>query len=290
MENKNQHWITRSYLAGWIDPNTPPGQEGYVWVFNKGGSTVKRKAPKNIFCEPDFYTRRADDGSRDLTLEATLCQIENAFIRLCRNKIDKLQDLSNEEILEIIMFAATMMYRTKLHRNKEKALWDHVLEIMDDMAEKIKTNPTRHFPQFQSSNFENSLSHEEVKKIAQEPIQSALPVATKVIAKILAQMNIYILCTENTPGFITSDNPCIMFDPLYSSKYLALGCPSIEITLPISPKQLIIFFWSDSNQPAEYAYTIPKDELVDEFNRRTRFFSEEYFVVNENIKKDFWLQ
>lgn len=290
MQNKNQHWITRSYLAGWIDPNTPSGQEGYVWVFTKDGSTVKRKAPKNIFCEPDFYTRRANDGSRDLTLEAALCQIEDAFIRLRRNKLANIQDLSSEDMLEIIMFAATMMYRTKLRRNKEKAHWDYALGIMDDMAEKIKTNPPRPRPQFQSTNFENSLSHEEVKKIAQEPIQSALPVAGKVIAEILAQMNIHILCTQNMPGFITSDNPCIMFDPLYSSEYLALGCPSIEVTLPISPKQLIILFWGDRNQPPEYAYTIVKDEVVDEFNRRTRFFSEEYFVVNENTKKDFWLQ
>ncbi len=110
------------------------------------------------------------------------------------------------------------------------------------MAEKIKINPTKPLSRFQSSNFQGSLSHEEIRKIAQEPIQSTLPAAAKVIAEILAQMNIHILCTEGNPGFITSDNPCIMFDPLYSSEYLALGCPSIEVTLPISPRQLIIFF------------------------------------------------
>ncbi|WP_198009993.1 DUF4238 domain-containing protein [Legionella tunisiensis] len=120
MQNKNQHWITRSYLAGWIDPATPLAQEGYVWVFNKDGSTAKRKAPKNIFCEPDFYTRKTDDGSRDLTLETALCRIENAFIRLRRDKLENLQDLFGKDIFEIIMFASTMMYRTKLRRDKEK--------------------------------------------------------------------------------------------------------------------------------------------------------------------------
>jgi hypothetical protein len=286
----NQHWITRAYLVGWIDPTAPSDQEGYVWVFNKDGNNAKRKAPKNIFSEPDFYTQKTDDGLRDLTLETNLCRIEYDFIRLRRNKLESFHDLSIKDISEIILFASTMMHRTKLRRNKEKKHWDYVLEVMDDMAEKIKINPIKPISQFQPSMFQGSLSHGEVKKIAQEPIQNALPVAAKVTAEILAQMNIHILCTENTPGFITSDNPCIMFDPLYSSEYLGLGCPSIEVTLPISPKQLIIFFWGDRTQPCEYAYTLVKDEVVDDLNRRTRFFSEEYFVVNKNTKKDFWLK
>lgn len=290
MQNKNQHWITSAYLAGWIDPDTPSEQEGYVWLFNKDGNTAKRKAPKNIFSEPDFYTRKAIDGSRDLTLEANLSRIEKAFIKVRRDKLESFQDLSVENISQIILFVATMMYRTKMRRNKEKEHWNYALKVMDDIAKKIKRNPIKPLSQPQSSNFENYLSHEEVRKIAQEPIQNALPVAAKVVAEILAQMSIHILCTENTPGFITSDNPCIMFDPLYTSEYIGLGCPSIEVTLPISPKQLAIFFWGDREQPPEYAYTIVKDEVVDEFNRRTRFFSEEYFVVNENTKKDLWFQ
>jgi hypothetical protein len=120
MNNKNQHWITCSYLEGWIDPNTPPGQDGYVWMFSKNGDTSKRKAPKNIFSETDFYTQRTSDGSRDLTLEGELSTIESNFITTRRHKLDSIQNLNSEDILSIIKFASTMMYRTKIRREKEK--------------------------------------------------------------------------------------------------------------------------------------------------------------------------
>jgi hypothetical protein len=53
LKHKSQHFIPRSYLAAWRDPETPEGQEPYVWRFSKDGSQSKNKAPQNIFTETD---------------------------------------------------------------------------------------------------------------------------------------------------------------------------------------------------------------------------------------------
>ena len=51
-----QHYVPRCYLAGWVDPSTPAGQEPYVWVFNRGERKGRKKAPSNLFTETDLYT------------------------------------------------------------------------------------------------------------------------------------------------------------------------------------------------------------------------------------------
>lgn len=283
MENKNQHWVPKSYLKAWVDPHLPKGRKGQVWVYSKAGDSWETKSPNSIFSEPDFYTKTDHDCSRDLTLEKSLGTIENDFLTLRRKKLASIQDLTNEDILKIITFVSTMMYRTKLRRDKEKQRWSHVLQVMDDLAEQMKINPVKPLPHLQQPDSKYSLSHADVKKFAREPIQSALPLAAEVIANILIKMNMHILNTTNETSFITSDHPCIMFDPLFSSDYLALGCPSIEVSFPISPKQLVVFFWGNPNESREYAYTAVKENVINDFNNRARFSCEKYFITNKKL-------
>ena len=56
-ENKNrgprdQHFVPRCYLSEFTDPNTPEGQEPYVWVFDKDGNNPKRRLPKIYLPKP----------------------------------------------------------------------------------------------------------------------------------------------------------------------------------------------------------------------------------------------
>lgn len=279
MENKNQHWIPASYLKAWVDHTLPTGRKGQVWVHAKDGRSCETKSPKSVFNEPDFYTKEGQNGSRDLTLENSLCTIENDFITLRRKKLDSLKDLIFEDIINIVIFISIMLHRTKLRRDHEKRQWGHALKIMDDMAERIKKNPSQSFIPPQSFNSGSSMSHEDVKKVASEPIQSVLLTASRATVDILIKMNMHVVCAPENSSFITSDHPCVIFDPLYSSKHIALGCPSIEITFPLSPKKMVIFFWGDRSKEPEYAYMKAEADVVDEFNRRTRFFCDEYFVA-----------
>ena len=81
MEKKNQHVIPECYLKAWGDPATPEDYTPYVWVHTRDGSSTRRRAPKKLFTETDFYTVKLDDGSRSLVIEDSFSVIEDRFAR-----------------------------------------------------------------------------------------------------------------------------------------------------------------------------------------------------------------
>jgi Protein of unknown function (DUF4238) len=87
--HKTQHWIPRSYLRAWADPNGPAAHKSYVHVFSKDGSTSRKKAPENLFTETELYTIRLPDGGRDLRLEHGLCGFEASFSEMRRDYLSK---------------------------------------------------------------------------------------------------------------------------------------------------------------------------------------------------------
>src|SRR6266851_4585058 len=87
MNHKNQHWVPRCYLEAWCDPESPEGQEPYVWRWEKDGNARKRKAPNKIFTEKDLYTLKRPDGTRDLGLEHGLGGLESDFAKIRRTKL-----------------------------------------------------------------------------------------------------------------------------------------------------------------------------------------------------------
>ena len=96
------------------------------------------------------------------------------------------------------------------------------------------------------------------------------------------KMKMSILCTDDQVGFITSDNPCVWYDPesyklppFYRSP--GLGKKTIEITMPISPKQCSLFSWQDME-----GYLKIENEIVDTLNHRHRMLSKTNYIVNTN--------
>lgn len=68
--HKKQHFVPQCYTKAWHDPDAPAGPKmnPYVWVFDRDGTNVRRKAPANLFTETDIYTIERADGERDLRL------------------------------------------------------------------------------------------------------------------------------------------------------------------------------------------------------------------------------
>ena len=60
-----QHTIPKCYLSSFTDPNCPVGQEPYLWIFDRKSNTPKKKSPKNILVEKDFYTIELKSGERN---------------------------------------------------------------------------------------------------------------------------------------------------------------------------------------------------------------------------------
>lgn len=62
-----------------------------------------------------------------------------------------------------------------------------------------------------------------------------------------------------------------------------LAWPRTEITLPLSPSCLLCF-----NQGGLRGFVSVLERHVDDANRRTRFFCNEFFIVNRDVTREIW--
>lgn len=285
MDKGKQHLVPQSYLALWCDPTTPEEQTPYVWVFDKDGSSVRRKAPRKIFYESDTYTITGPLGARDLCLEDQLSQLESGFARVRREKIEKEQSLNPEDIVDLLGFAAAMLARTESQREHVSEQWGRVL----DMGEKIEQAAARGaiLPQPAMSEGPH-LTMDDLRRIRKQPLQETLALNTDIFYTIFRTLDMAILETTTQPGFITSDTPCYAGaselderpQTIYDS---VLHLPTTEVFLPLSPRFCLYLSRSGLNG----RLSVP-DAVMDAINRKTRFECHRSFVVNQNFKKDCW--
>lgn len=297
MGHKRQHWVPKSYLASWCDPDTPVGQDPYVWRFDKGGEKARRKSPENIFHETDLYTINVG-GQRDLTLEHGLSTVESHFVRIRNDALRRRQKLNDEDRVWLLIFVAAAVSRTRAMRDHMRDQWTRMHQKMQRLQEQIDRATPKKLKQMiaaappTSDNNDSSISQEAVKAMAETPLQIALPGMITSQLQMFRRMKLGILYHDFKPGFITSDTPCVWFDPesykypvLFRSPGLAM--PSIEVTLPISPRQMVIISHQDN---LEGYIPLYRSSVVDEINRRTRFHCDEYFVVSKNETRPVWFE
>lgn len=292
MKHKKQHWVPKSYLEAWTDPDRPPRHDPFVWVFPKDGSISKRRAPRNLFTESDMYTLTLEDGTRDLSIEHGLSGLENAFATVRRNTLSRRRRLSDSDHIIIRAFIAATQARSRLQRDHWQDQWQGVLEDMEALREAMeKASPEQRKAMSSISKLNSgseTLGEADVRSLAERPLQHTLVPLMQQQVVLLAPMTLTILCTNSEPGFITSDAPCVWFDPEAYKRPFPFDSPglmydTIEITLPVSPFQLAVL----SRRDLQPYLDIP-DHLVDEFNRRTRAHCQEEFVVRRDLTRPAW--
>lgn len=294
-----QHYVAKSYLAAWCDPATPENHEPYVWVFPAEGGEPRKRPPKKLFWEDDMYTRTiVIPGvleARDLRLEAGLSTLEDGFVRIRRDFLDQKKPLPAAPAVKLLAFVAAQQARTPRMREHIRSQWGHALDLMDEMKASVdRMTPEGrdrllNMPRL-SSKSDESMSHDEVRKIVAEPLQSTLVPHVVTLTPLLTKLNMALLCTSGHPAFITSDEPCVWFDPaahqrppLYQGP--ALMHPTLEITMPLTPRCML--FLSRSG-PIGYVDVAP--DLVHELNRRTRAYAEHCFIGQTSEASPFWYE
>jgi hypothetical protein len=298
-KHKHQHFIPSSYLEAWCDKNSPPGQKPYIWLITKDGCEIKKKAPEKIFFETDFYTIMTKNGERDLQIEYTLSRLEDKFTKIRTHKLNQKNKLSQEEHLYLCLFTAAMLSRTKAFGEYNSGQWKKALDMAEKLNSAVENASSEQRQRMiaalstPSPNKENIMTMDEVKEIVDYPIQSLLPTYVEELAPAFLEMPFIIFHTENETGFITSDDPCVWYDPANYVKPRPFGAgglvsPTLEITFPLSPKQLLVIAKS---LPASGIYIdINNIEYLNEINHRTRFFSKEYIVSNKQKIEPLWFQ
>jgi len=274
MEKKNQHIVPACYLKPWCDPNVPEHYEPYVWRISKDGAQKKNKPPRKILKEPDFYTIVRPDGSRDLTVEDTNARLEDRYCTLVRQKIALNTPIDNEDKALMCLFAALSLARSK----KQKVRLQDSLGMLDDMVRSMEA-------QF-NLRPKKSLEIEEAARHA-----PAISISTLVefMCERMCDMTTTVFVAKSG-RFITSDAPCVMFNPeMYSwppfYRHAGLGQEAVEVTLPLTPRHLLALSWRGKE-----GYVELDEHLVDEANRRTRLACHEYFISQTCPTKPIWFE
>lgn len=311
LTHKAQHFIAQGYTRAWRDPNRAAHEEPYVWLFVRDGPTAdkpgKRKAPANIFTEPEMYTITPanDPGGRDLSLEHGLARIESDFCAVRNDFIEPRKALGLHERAVVLAFAATSQFRTPGFRDHTRSQWQPILDMGREIEEQMaKATPEerakagRRPPSLAGIGREREcLTLEQVQQIVDQPLQTMLAAYASALVPLLAKLtNFSILCTVKTPGFISSDEPTTWFDPEWPKRppmFQALGLmyETVEITMPISPTRML--FLGRQNEWPEYMDLDALDfdeRLLNEMNRRTCRLAREKIAVSRNEFRSVWAE
>ena len=177
-----------------------------------------------------------------------------------------------------------MFSRTKLQKDEGKHIWQEHLTYVESLPAKL------------SDEIKQTTDYKEVVSLhKKQPMQHGLSFFVGLATPFLAKMNFKILETKISPGFITSDNPCFLYDPDVfvnqdiKSWHHLLSSPTVMILLPVSPNFIIQLEWHgiDSYITLE-SYPESETEMLNIFNNFTATNCDEFIVVNQNTFEESW--
>ncbi len=271
---KRQHIIPQCYLRQFVDANTPADQDPYVWVFERGTKKGKRRAPKNIFTETDFYTLKVKDGGKDYAIEKTLSQVESEYSLVFERKIKQHLPLDDYEHVVLCAFVAAMLQRTAKQKKNIEGFMEQVIEQLESI-ERAHGMPLK--------------ASVEWRREQQDAHKISLMQAIQEITPILAKMNLAFLCADRSVSFITSDAPCFFFNSQLQWQQFygpGLGQRYVEVRLPLSPDVSVCFSWANNLR----GYLGINQDLVHECNRMVFGHADAYFIANSPELKRRWFR
>ena len=273
-EPKNQHIIPQCYLKQFVDSNTPLGQESYVWIFDRGSKKGKKRAPKNILAETDFYTLKIKSGEKDYTIEKNLSQLESEYSSVFEKKIKRKIPLDDHDHTVFCAFVAAMLQRTLKEKENIDGFLDQLITMTQEAEKTHGVKP--------KTSLELKQAKEDAHKLS---IVQMIP----RITKILFQMNLAFLCTNRRSSFITSDAPCFLFNSrLQWQRFYGPGLSQkyVEVRMPLSPDISVCFSWANNLR----GYLEIDTDWIHECNRMVFGYSHEYFIANSPKIKRRWFR
>jgi hypothetical protein len=264
MKKKRQHIIPKCYQKPWCDPATPPNQTPYIWMVSKDGQQKKRKAPEKAFVSTDVYTIRLPSGDRELVIEDTLAKTEATFVNLMEHKVKKRYSLDSQDKANLCIFAASMFSRVDAQSRV-------YVNSLQDIHEKVKSLEESHNAEPRTSL--------EIAAILENARPEFIAISLQTLAELYYGVTMGIFVAPATDHFITSDSPTVWYNPdaykwppFWRSPGLAQE--KVEVTMPLTPQCAL--FLSHDDKISGYRQLSAR--VVQEFNRRTRFQCDQWFV------------
>lgn len=251
---ERQHYLPQFYLKEFTDPETPKGQEPYLWIYKYESRKWEKKAPRNIACKPDFYTVIGQQGKRWDGIEDALSVVEGKTASVYRSKVYNREFLESEEKAVIAEFVALMMVRVPRFLNMIDSLMSKALtrmmricfarpEGIKELKKWYKKSKGKEMPEnfdmsrLDPSRYKISISKSFLLKMIIKPIRQ--------VANIIYSMTWTFLHTTEQAWFITSDSPFFMWNPKSKLAWYGHGLifPDIEVSVPFSRQICLLATW-----------------------------------------------
>jgi len=275
-----QHWIPQCYTKAWTDPGA---KMPMVHLYTAEGFYLYCKHPKHIFAERDLYTLKTKGGERDVKVELALQKLEDQYARI-RRRLDRSDPATPRDRAALAYFVAAMRNRSPAARDHWDQFLKRVIDVGDSMARSLReATPEARERMAAISRLPQSggpaIPLKEFKNMRQTGFGSWLPSHVIAEGNLLAKMRLTIMSCDDAPGFITSDNPVVWWDGVESYRRgnfgLGLGSPHIEVTMPLSPRQCLLFSHDAPAGQCKIA-SVTRDAI----NVRTLAHVRERFVAN----------
>lgn len=289
MDYKNQHWIPRSYLKAWCDPDR---QNKIVHLYEKDGKYRSWRPYSRIFSCDDLYTIQ-NGQNRDVKTEIVFKHIEDAFLKV-RRAIERGQPLPSSYKQTLAIYVAAMRNRSPTARDHWQSFRQQVVDVGDQMAKALaKATPAERERMARASRLgasdkSRSMTLDEARAAAAEPFGKWVLRHVSIESRLLEKMSIAILKAPEGIGFITSDNPVVWHDanpPPNGRRRIGLGHSSIEVSMPISPSYCILL-----DHLGEDGFCDVSQATVDHFNSRTLGHCDECFVARSRSLTVDWIE
>jgi hypothetical protein len=210
---KNQHYVPRLYLRQFSADRG--AKHPQIYSFDKTTGRVQRPSIRNVAAELYFY-ERGDHGT-----EKAFQEIEDLFAGPYRRllEIERLQDLSADDIAATVIFVAAQLVRTREHRQMLKSTGVELAKALDAMGidEPVLTDVTD-------------------EALRQRHLQG-LPDLVGQASAIMLRMKWFLCVNRTEMPMWTSDNPVTLHNsrPAGLQGNRGLTCRGIQLYVPLSP-------------------------------------------------------
>ena len=246
-QNKKQHFVPRFYLKRF----SPDGKSINIWNLSSKQKIISTSL-KNQCCKDYFYGKKLDVEKGLSINEGQMATILKIIDKRC-----ELPPKLSPDHLAIIFYVTMQHGRTK-----------YAADQVDEMNDQIFKH--LHRQQLKSEGIDIDQYN--------ITIQDAQLISLKIVVHsypLLLDLEYKLLLNKTDVEFVTSDNPLVLYNQLFSFRKIAsntgLTQKGLQIFLPISPKSALIFY-----DPDVYAVGKRREITVDiglarMFMKSTRF-------------------
>lgn len=272
MKKRKHHIIPKCYLDNFADT------DNRIYIYRNNEIFASRPAASLV--ENHFYTITIEGGGASYIVEDTLANIEGSFIKIYRDKLSRLLELTMEERAVVATFVAAMHLRTRAVRDSitkfiqdSRDVIDHIESLSEDAKARIAETwipADNDDPVF-------------IPNIADAPNvhNRVLLDSIEFVASMIFDMH-WSLVYVPDGSLITSDNPVAVINPILMQKH-GLGFraapgfaqPDVEVSMPLSNSIAIFCSW----KPPPANVLPANQELSNLLNSRTVMYRQRELIA-----------